>query len=197
MKLCAAVTLLILPTLPLGTAHAQGLAAVSHTHSDMPVAYFPVDAHDAASDVATAAGLPLPKYGGWVGITKWATLGVSIGLGAYGFKLNSDANDIFDGLEVLCRENPDNCRSRNPDSSYSDPLLESIYQAALSKDNQARSLLIASQIFFGATVVLFIVDFQKGEGPDNIPYEPEDEERASSLRITAVPGMIAVQYYIR
>jgi hypothetical protein len=157
-------------------------------------AFFPAYAGSADESADAAPTLPLPGYGGWVSVTKWATLGASVGFGAWGFKLNSDADDIFARLEARCREQPENCRSRNPDGSYTDPNLESKFQRALDKDDQARTALIASQLFFGASVVLFIVDFQRDEGPDNEPYEPDDEGQ-SSLQLTAIPGEIVVRYY--
>jgi hypothetical protein len=195
MRFCAAIILLLVLAAPAQIASGQTSASETWL-AETSLSYFPMHAADDDADTASAgAALPLPRYGSWVSITKWATLATSIALGAYGFKINTDANDIFDNLEDFCQSDPDNCRSRNPDGSYADPRLESIYQEAVDKDNQARTLLIASQVFFGATVVLFIVDFQKDEGPGNVPYEPEDDQQ-SSLRITAVPGSITVRYYI-
>ncbi|NIU52214.1 MAG: hypothetical protein GWN08_18330 [Gemmatimonadetes bacterium] len=191
------VTLLVALTLLLaGSATGQDSEPRASWLKPSAVAYFPVE-DDRAED-AKAAALPLPSYGGWVTITKWATLAASVGLGAWGFKLNDDADDIISNLERICQEQPTNCRSRNPDGSYTDPTLESMFQRALDKDDRARTALVASQLFFGASVVLFIVDFQRDEGPDNIPYEPDEEdEQASALRLSAVPGTISLRYYFR
>ncbi len=142
-----------------------------------------------------AIDLPLPRYGRWVGITKWITLASSIGLGALGFSLSNSADDAFNTLQALCNADPPNCRAVNPDGSYQDPRLESLYQDVLSKDRQARVSLIGAQVSFGASVLLFIVDFQKRGGPSDIPYEPPDEQ--SALRLTAAPGELALRYYFR
>ena len=146
-----------------------------------------------ALDSTAAAPLPLPKYGGWVGVTKWVTLATAVGLGAAGALLHRDANDIFIQLDELCRSDPDTCRDRNPDGSYADPVLEEMYQAVLKKDGQARTAFLAAQVSFGASVLFFIVDFQKDDGPGNIPYDPDSEKNA--LRLTAKPGELAIRYY--
>jgi len=144
-------------------------------------------------DSSAAAPLPLPKYGGWVGITKWVTLATAVGLGAAGALLHRDANEIFTQLDELCRADADNCRERNPDGSYADPVLEEMYQAVLKKDGQARAAFVGAQVSFGASVLLFIVDFQKDDGPGNVPYDPDSEK--NSLRLTAKPGELAIRYY--
>jgi len=147
----------------------------------------------AASSYEAAAPLPLPKYGGWVGVTKWVTLTTAIGLGTAGALLHRDANEVFNQLDALCRSDPDNCRDRNPDGSYADPVLENMYQTVVKKDGQARAVFVGAQISFGASVLLFIVDFQKGDGPGNIPYDPDSQK--SALRLTAKPGELAIRYY--
>lgn len=196
MKKIAATLLLALLATPAAPLRAQGLSNPRRGVPQGNDAYFPLASSQilATADAAPAA-LPFPKHGRWVTITKWATLGVSAGLGIYGFTLNSDANDTFSQLETLCKDDPENCRSRNPDGTYSDPLLEALYQESLDKDNTARSFLIASQVFFGISVVLFIVDFQKDDGPGNVPYDPDEEK--SPLRLEALPGEIAIRYYLR
>jgi hypothetical protein len=143
----------------------------------------------------TAGFLPLPKYGGWVGVVKWVTLGTSVALGAIGFSLHNQADDLFAELTQRCDADPDNCRSRDPDRSYRDELLESLYQKVLEKDDRARISLMGAHISFGVSVLLFIVDFQKGTQPSDIPYDPEAEK--SRLRLTVVPGEVAVRYYLR
>lgn len=143
-----------------------------------------------------AAAFPLvPEYGAWVGITKWATLGASAGFGALGFVLHEDANSTFDRLNRRCRRDPDTCRSRNPDGSYTDPLLESLYQQVLTRDRQARWSLIGAEISFGVSVVLFILDFQRKRRPSDIPYDPD--EGKSRLRLSATPGQLALRYYFK
>lgn len=148
-----------------------------------------------ASEEAASAGLPLPKYGGWVSVTKWLTLASSVGLGTAGILLAEDADDLFLRLQVACGADPDNCRSREPDGSYSDPLLEELYQSTVSKDQQARAAFIGAQVSFGASVLLFIVDFQRDKGPSNVPYDPDKEQ--PKLQISAVPGELAVRYYLQ
>jgi hypothetical protein len=180
------------------SVHAQALVDSAATISNVPVAFFPIEEADpdaaAKADDAAATGI-LPSYGAWVGWAKWISLGAAVGLGIYGFSVNSDAQARFDRLEALCLADPDNCRDRNPDGSYNDPILEQLYQDIVNSDSQARTALIAAQISFAVSVVLFIVDFQKGEGPGDIPYDPADEK--SALRLTAVPGEIALRYYFR
>jgi len=142
-----------------------------------------------------AAGFPpLPKYGGWVSVVKWLTLGTSVALGALGFRYHNQADDAFAELEQACKDDPDNCRARNPDGSYRDPRFESLYQNVLDKDDQARLSLLGAHISFGASVVLFIADFQKGNRPSDIPYEPE--ARQSALRLSVAPGELVVRCYI-
>lgn len=146
-----------------------------------------------ARDTAAPAPVPLPKYGGWVSVTKWLTLAGSIGLGAAGAVWHHDANDIFTQLDTLCRADPDNCRDRNSDGSYADPLLEDMYQTVLEKDGRARTAFVGAQVSFGVSALLFIVDFQQDNGPGNIPYDPDEGQ--SPLRFTARPGELAIRYY--
>ncbi|MGD8867067.1 MAG: hypothetical protein PVI01_05545 [Gemmatimonadales bacterium] len=145
------------------------------------------------ADSSPAAFMPLPKYGGWVSVTKWVTLAASIGLGAAGAVWHHDANDIFTRLDTLCKADPDNCRDRNSDGSYADPVLEDMYQTVLEKDGRARTAFVGAQVSFGVSVLLFIVDFQRDDGPGNIPYDPDEGQ--SPLRFTAKPGELAVRYY--
>jgi hypothetical protein len=146
-----------------------------------------------SADTSAPAPLPLPKYGGWVGVTKWVTLAAAIGLGAAGAVTHRNATDIYEQLDALCQSDPDTCRDRDPDGSYSDPMLEAMYQEVLKKDQRARTAFVGAQISFGVSVLLFIVDFQRDDGPGNIPYDPDSEK--SALRLTARPGELAIRYY--
>ena len=95
----------------------------------------------------------------------------------------------------LCEADPANCRALNPDGSYEDPLLESLYQNVVDRDRQARFSLIAAEVNFGVSVLLFIVDFQKSAGPRDIPYDPDNKKAA--LRLTAKSGELALRYYFK
>jgi hypothetical protein len=144
---------------------------------------------------SAASALPIPKYGGWVTVTKWATLATAAGFGVLGFKLHNDADAAFEELQLACQQDPDACENFNPDGSYQDPELEALYQNVVKKDKQARITLIASQVSFGVSVVLFIVDFQRKTDPTDIPYDPDSEK--SALRVTVESDEIAVRYYLR
>jgi len=148
----------------------------------------------ATLDSSAAAPLPLPKYGGWVSVTKWATLAAAVGLGAAGAVWHHDAQDNYEELDALCKAEPDTCRDRNPDGSYRDPALEDLYQTVLKKDGHARTAFVGAQVSFGVSALLFILDFQQDDGPGNIPYDPDGQK--SALRFTARPGELAIRYYL-
>jgi hypothetical protein len=171
-------------------APSAALALRSHPS---PIYFAALDPSGRDAAESSAAPLPLPKYGGWVTVTKWVTLATAVGLGTAGALLHRDANDIFTQLDVLCKSDPDNCRDRNPDGSYADPVLENVYQEVVKKDQRARAAFVGAQVSFGVSVLLFIVDFQKDDGPGNIPYDPDSEK--SALRLTAKPGELAIRYY--
>lgn len=141
----------------------------------------------------TPAFIPLPKYGPWVGTAKWITLGSAAGLGALGFKLHRDADNLFRQLEARCADDPDNCRERTERGAYADPALEDLFQRVENKDALARVALISSQVSFGASVVLFIVDFGKGRGPDDVPYDPPESKGPLSFRLQ--PGELSLIYH--
>lgn len=137
----------------------------------------------------------LPKPGGWVSVTKWLTLSSAVGLGALGFLLNDDGDDLFAQLERRCEADPAACRQFTRSGAYQDPELEKLFQRVLDKDRLARVSLIGAQLTFGVSVLLFIADFQKDSGPGDVPYVPEGEERR--LQQSAVPGAIALRYYFQ
>lgn len=197
--LVAAATLLFPALAPAQGAPRPELPSIPSSTALFPVDHPRLDSrsrHDErTSEFLDFLPLPLPDYGPWVGVTKWLTLGTAAGLGALGFSLHADANDTFAELERACEADADNCRSRAPDGSYSDPRLESLYQNVLDKDAQARLSLIGAQLSFGVSVLLFIVDFQKDEGPGDIPYDPDDEQ--SRFQLSAVPGEVTLRYYFR
>jgi hypothetical protein len=170
------------------TTLATSLSPVYHPTLDLALV-------DSAASAGSAAPLPLPKYGSWVGITKWVTLATAIGLGTAGVMLHKDANEMFLRLDVLCNANPETCRDRDSDGSYVDPLFEQMYESVLKKDRQARAAFIGSEITFFTSVLLFIVDFQKRGGPGNVPYDPDSEK--ADLQFTAVPGEITLRYYLQ
>lgn len=150
----------------------------------------------ATSDAsAKLAFLPLPHVGGWVSVTKWLSLGTAAGLGALGFSIKSDANDLFQRLERRCENSGDLCRQRRADGAYADAGLENLFQRVRSRDHEAQLSLIGAQVTFAFSVALFIADLQRGQGPGNIPYDPNTDK--SRLQLTAVPGEVALRFYLQ
>ncbi len=145
-----------------------------------------------ATTSANTAGL---TSGGWITPAKWVGLGTSVGFGILGFTIHARAQDDFEKLQRKCLADPANCREINPDGSYTDPQLEALYQSILDKDNAARASLIVAQLGFAVTAALFIIDFQRGGGPADIPYDPE--EPTNQFRLTVIPGEVILRYYFQ
>lgn len=97
---------------------------------------------------------------------------MSAGASLYGFHVHGQADDEFRALQRICDADPERCRARNPDGSFSDADLEGRYQEVLDKDGSARAALILAQVGFAATIVLFIMDLGGSETPPDIPFEP-------------------------
>lgn len=195
-RILAAALIFAATAAPLQAQEPSSLAAAPSTRSLAALGaarILPADL-DAPATSPASSTLPLPKYGGWVGVTKWATLVAATGLGTLGFLLHKDASDTFDRLERACSADPDTCRELNPDGSYADPQLERLYQDVVDRDNQARVSLIAAEVSFGLSVLLFIADFQKERGPSDIPYDPDEGDR--KLELSVRPGELGVKYYL-
>ncbi len=183
------------PRPPRPPRHPQsGLALVTAEAPSAaePILNAPVAVHVPA--VGTSSSRILPNYGPWVGVGKWLSLGVGAGLAGLGFALNNEADDAFRELELLCLADRNACRLAN-DGSYADPALEERYRDILGKDRGARASLVGAQLSFAVSLILFVVDFQRGEGPEDVPYEPEDEK--SQVRFSVAPGELTVRYYFK
>ena len=147
------------------------------------------------ADAASAAALPVPKYGRWVTYGKWISLASAIGFGVAGALVSDDANTLYLQLEVICNAEPDAC-IQNPDGSYQNPVLENMFQTVEKKDQQARTAFVIAEVSFLASVTLFVVDFMRGGAPENKPYDPDEGER-SLLDFSVVPGEVALRYYVQ
>jgi len=199
MKQARFAALFILAAAAAQPALAQSIAEDMHNAGKTLAPHYqpaldPVLANSSAPTGAAAAALPLPKYGGWVGVAKWSSLAAAIGFGTVGVLLSREADKSFARLVVLCEDNAETCRSLDPDGSYGDRLLEELYQDVVTKDKQARAAFIVAQVSFVASVLLFVVDFQRGGEPENEPYDPDGGQR-SALHFSAVPGEVVVRYY--
>ena len=199
MKRVAIAALCLLATLAVHPAHGQNLADSHRATSEAAVLvphYEPAldpTLTESSAD-ASAAALPVPKYGPWVTIGKWTTLGMTIGFGVAGAMVSEDADKLFLRLEIICNSDPDAC-TQNPDGSYEDPLLEQMFETVEKKDKQARTAFIIAEVTFLASVALFVVDFMRGGGPENKPYDP-DEGQGGALRFSVVPGRVVLRYYL-
>ncbi|MBI4410438.1 MAG: hypothetical protein HY561_12065 [Gemmatimonadetes bacterium] len=107
-------------------------------------------------------------------VTKWSTLALSAASAGYGFITNHRADQRFQRIEELCRQESDRCE-QGPGGAYLDPDLEAQYQEVVRLDDRARIALVASQIGVAASVILFILDMREESTPPNIPYEPKLE----------------------
>lgn len=137
----------------------------------------------------------LQDRGGWsaLRVAKWTTAGLSAGAAVFGVLNNRRADDEYEQLEALCAEEASRCGERLPGGAYADAQVEAQYQEVRMLDRRARTGLIAGQIGFAASVVLFVLDLRNNDGPDNIPYDPRTiditpaRDGGMSLRVNLKP----------
>lgn len=176
MKAGMGVLVTVLATLPALDAAAQAPEATrgaGFTFAIQAPANHPDGLSLIAASPSDQEATQAPEDDRWsfAGTAKWGTLAISAGAAAFGFSLNGQADDMFARVEEACLEDPDRCADRNPDGSFSDEELESLYQDTLAKDRQARAALLVSQVALAASVVFFIVDLTD-RSPPNVPYDP-------------------------
>jgi hypothetical protein len=117
---------------------------------------------------------------------KWPTLAAAIGLTAVAITRKADADEYYDQLQDLCREQPEEC-GVGPDGAYTNRLAESLYQETLRLDGQARNWMIGGQGFLFVSGGLFLIDLVAGSRkPANIPYTP--------LEAYATPGTLGLRW---
>lgn len=150
-----------------GQAHAQHVPAhsrISYTHSAAAKALM-----DSLDEPAA-----LQDRGSWSGlrVAKWTTAALSAGAAVYGVLNNRRADEEYEQLEELCSVEVSRCEQRLPGGAYADAEVEAQYQDVRALDRRARTGLIAGQVGFAASVVLFVLDLRNSEGPANIPYDP-------------------------
>lgn len=103
---------------------------------------------------------------------KWPALAGAIGLTAAAIVKKGDADEVYDGLQSLCRANSATC-VQNPSGSYTDPSAEALYQETLRLDAQARRWMIGGQVALALSGGMFLIDLVTGrQKPKNIPYTP-------------------------
>lgn len=121
-----------------------------------------------AAGRAEAQGLsPAVKYG------KWVLLAGSIGLNYLAVRAHNSADDAFDALEAQCTAVQERC-AIGPAGTYSDPVIEDLYQTSLRYDRRARLWLIGGETALIGSAALFIWELARPKNrPDNIPFEPE------------------------
>ncbi len=143
------------------TVMTAALIAVAYTNQ--------AQAQSADSAMATGRNHAIVR------VSKWTTLGVSLGAAAYGFAKNRSADSEYEALERQCAADVFNCR-RRVGSAYADAAMEQQYQDVLALDNRARTALLGSQIGIAAAVALFIYDLRDNRPPRDIPYKPRAME---------------------
>jgi hypothetical protein len=110
---------------------------------------------------------PLVKYG------KWVLVAGSLGMNYLAIQSHERAEDAFDTLEAACLQQRSRC-DLGPQGSYSDPVIEDLYQNSLRHDRIARGWLIGGETALAGAAALFIWELTRPKGrPDNIPFEPE------------------------
>jgi hypothetical protein len=133
------------------------------------------DAPDARPWFATAA-----KWG------KWPTLAAAIGFTAVAITRKAEADDYFDRLQLLCAEQPEDCRIA-PGGTYALLDAESLYQETRRLDGRARQWMIGGQGFLFVSGGLFVIDLVTGSRkPQNIPFAP--------FEAFAAPGTLGVRW---
>lgn len=119
---------------------------------------------------------PPPNARPWIASVshwgRWVALAGAAGLTTVAIARNHDADDIYGGLQELCRAGGDTC-VLNAEGTYVNPDAEALYQETLRLDSHARRWMLGGQVMLVAAGAMFVVDLVAGtRRPKNIPYSP-------------------------
>src|SRR5690606_6949463 len=149
-----------------GQAHPQHVPAqsrISYTHG--------AAARALMDSLDEPAGLQERGSRSGLRAAKWTTAAVSAGAAVCRVRQSRRAGEEYEQLEELCGVEVSRCEQRLPGGAYADAEVEAQYQDVRALDRRARTGLIAGQVGFAASVVLFVLDLRNSEGPANIPYD--------------------------
>ncbi|MEX0893294.1 MAG: hypothetical protein WEB88_14095 [Gemmatimonadota bacterium] len=122
----------------------------------------------AGAVVERAAGGPFRP----VAVAKWGFLGGAAGVAVWGVLESRRADDAYEALEARCAADEAACAARLASGAYADAGLEAAYGDVLAADRRAGRALLAAEVAFAASVVLFVLDLRNAGAPEDIPYEP-------------------------
>jgi len=129
----------------------------------------------AAAQVAPSAGTTDRAAQGAlrpVAVAKWGLLGGAAGAAVWGVLETRRADDAYEALEARCAADEAACAARLESGAYADAGLEAVYRDVLVTDRRAGRALLAAEVAFAASVVLFVLDLRNAGAPEDIPYEP-------------------------
>ena len=110
---------------------------------------------------------PLIKYG------KWVLAAGAVGMNLLAAKAHDRAETQFGVLEQRCLADHALC-GVDADGRYTDAQSESLYQASLGYDRQARRWLFGGETALLGAAAMFVWELtRRSPKPDNVPFEPE------------------------
>lgn len=110
---------------------------------------------------------PLIKYG------KWLLAAGAVGMNYLAARSHDRADERFDALRSRCFADQTLCAIDGA-GRYLDGESESLYQASLHYDRNARRWLFGGETALVGAAALFVYELTRhAPKPDNIPFEPE------------------------
>jgi hypothetical protein len=105
-------------------------------------------------------------------VGKWALLGAAAGAATWGVLETRRADDAYEALEARCATDPEACAERLDSGAYADAELEAAYRDVVRRDRRAGRALLAGELGFVASVVLFVLDLRNARPAEDVPYAP-------------------------
>jgi hypothetical protein len=119
---------------------------------------------------------PAPRSAGWIRPVahygKWLTAGAAAAFTVFAAREHSRSADAWDALLAICRQDNADC-ALGSDGRYANTVAEAHYQQSLYYDARARRRLIVGQTALVLSVAMFVFDLRRGNGPPNIPFDPD------------------------
>lgn len=104
---------------------------------------------------------------------KWVSGAGAVVLLVLGAREHARAQDSWNALLALCREDNRRCQQAS-DGSYASFDAERLYQESLYYDRRAHRRIVAGQVALALAGTMFIVDLSaRKRGPRNKPFEPD------------------------